>query len=322
MAKYRNETKWDTWIDQAAAKNGVPAWVIKSTIAAESAFDPTAYNPEAGSRWGPSRGLMQFIEATARRMGLAGAIGDDATRTGGLYEPQIAIALGGKLLGSLRRRYPMEPWDAIYAAYNAGSIFRTPGGGFTNQAQVDNWTRRADYFKPDWRAGRADPSQGSSGRPLDPPPLTPVGAGDSGLSSPAPCTCSTGTADGSTTTEDHDMTDAFKYAAVLVTADTVAVLEEINRYAGEGFRFAGHVGGLVLMEWREPFPGAADARQPTAETNEGRQGAVDSGKSAIPVVENATGESARAASDHQGECPAAGPGDCGDTGETGDTGAA
>lgn len=148
---WARENDFDDLIAAAANSYGVPVWVIKATAAKESSFDPTAYD-------GSSRGLMMIEEATARGLGYTGTIGDDTTRTGGLYDPTIAIRFGVKDLGQLQTRYPSEPWDARYAAYNSGKIRRNAAGEFVNskglnivEQHVAGWRRAADYFMPGWR---------------------------------------------------------------------------------------------------------------------------------------------------------------------------
>lgn len=147
---FARENTFDALILQNADKFNVPVWVIKATIGKESSFNPAAFRAESGGR--ASRGLMQILEGTARDLGLRGAAGDDATKTGGLYEPALSIQLGTKFLARLRARYPSEPWDRIYAAYNAGSIVTDPTGALVNEAHVTGWRTLADYFNPGWRA--------------------------------------------------------------------------------------------------------------------------------------------------------------------------
>lgn len=137
--RFKNERTWLDLVNRWARFYGVPPWVVNATIATESSFDPGAF---AGP--GDGRGLMQLTEGTARGLGYTGALGDDARRKGGLYDPETSIALGTKLLGSLRRRFPREPWDRIYSAYNSGSPTGAPA------KHVASWRRHADYFRPGW----------------------------------------------------------------------------------------------------------------------------------------------------------------------------
>jgi len=156
------EDDFNNEIDKAARTWGVPAKVIKSTIAKESSFDPGARRKDPTAT---SRGLGQLIETTARALGFAGAsFGDDVTRTGGLYDPDVNIDLTAKLLSQLMRRYPGEAWDAIYAAYNAGRVRRNAEGEFINskgyttvEDHVVGFRKAADYFKLDWKARAGSP---------------------------------------------------------------------------------------------------------------------------------------------------------------------
>jgi soluble lytic murein transglycosylase-like protein len=143
---FKRENEFDDLILTNSQKYGVPVWVIKATIGKESSFDPGAYVP--GDE---SRGLMQLLPSTAKELGLRGDPGDVTTKTGGLFEPALNIQLGTKYLGKQAARYSAEPWDAIYAAYNAGRILRDAAGLFVNEAHVSGWRRIADYFNPGWR---------------------------------------------------------------------------------------------------------------------------------------------------------------------------
>src|SRR2546430_13518217 len=76
---------------------GTFAALRKAHRAAESNGDPQAVGPEPTI---VSRGLMQITVPTAQRLGYYGPWGDDATQTGGLYDPAIAIPLAGQLVRS------------------------------------------------------------------------------------------------------------------------------------------------------------------------------------------------------------------------------
>lgn len=145
---FPNENAYDDIVNQWASRYQVPAWVVKATIGKESAFNSRAYNatdPGTGSR-----GLMQMEEPTARELGLRGTVGDDNARTGGLYEPGLSIQLGTKYLSQLADRYPGEPWDAIYSAYNVGHLATLDNGSYVDQSAVDEWSQIADHFQPGW----------------------------------------------------------------------------------------------------------------------------------------------------------------------------
>ena len=174
---YRQENAWDRLLHRYGQTYDVPVWVLKATIAKESGFRSTAFRPEPAVGDG-SRGLMQLLYRTALGLGYSGQKGNDQEdRTTGLYDPETSIQLGTKYLAQLRRQYPSEPWDAIYAGYNSGKIRRNAAGQFTNAAgstnvnnHVGGWQRLADYFEPNWKM-----------RPLDrysPLPRSPVETGE------------------------------------------------------------------------------------------------------------------------------------------------
>lgn len=166
--KYARENDFDQAIQKAEAAYGVPAWVLKTTIAKESSFNPAAKLAEPDGR--VSRGLMQLLEATARDRGYRGIAGNDDARAGGLYDPDVSIEFGARHLRWLRHRWPRAGWDAIYAAYNSGGIrtdaagrFVTKGGDPRVQIVVDQWRRIADYFNPGWAPGRPIKAPAPSG---------------------------------------------------------------------------------------------------------------------------------------------------------------
>lgn len=129
--------RWAREISSNARAYGVPEWVVYSTIATESSFDPRAFNP---SDPGGARGLMQLLPETARRLGYTGSLGNDSSRTSGLYDPGTSIRLGTRLLGQLRGRWPAVPWDQVYSAYNAGEPYQAP------RANLDRWRQWAREF--------------------------------------------------------------------------------------------------------------------------------------------------------------------------------
>lgn len=149
---FTRENEFDDLVLSNANKYGVPAWVIKATIGRESSFNPKAYRAEPDlTPPDASRGLMQLLGSTAQALGLHGDVGDDVLKVGGLYEPALNIQLGAKLLGQLHSRFSGEPWDNVYAAYNAGTIRRDPNGVLLNETNVEGWRKVGDYFNPTWR---------------------------------------------------------------------------------------------------------------------------------------------------------------------------
>lgn len=163
---WANERAFDVQVAAASRRHGVPAWVILATIAKESSFNPRSQRRESGGR--VSRGLMQLLGSTAIEMGYTGPAGDDATRTGGLYDPATSIEYGTAYLAHQSRRYPADGWDAIYAAYNSGAVRRSSSGTFVTaggdpvvESHVAGWRRAADHFNPGW----AGPPQTAPRRP-------------------------------------------------------------------------------------------------------------------------------------------------------------
>lgn len=176
--KFANENTWTAAIATAAAAAGIPLWVIKTTIAKESSFNPKALRAEPALK-DASRGLMQVLESTARWLGYAGPAGDDELRTGGLYDPETSIRIGTHYLGYLARRWTAEGWDAIYAAYNSGAV-RRDSSGFVNskgasiEAKVQGWRDLADYFNPNWRKEPRGPFVRPAAAPAEPPAAKPA----------------------------------------------------------------------------------------------------------------------------------------------------
>jgi len=91
-------------ISAAARKHGVNAAFIKSIIAAESAFSPTAISPKGAV------GLMQLMPETAREFGADPAV------------PEQNIDAGAHYLSWLMQRYShhKDQLRRVIAAYNAG----------------------------------------------------------------------------------------------------------------------------------------------------------------------------------------------------------
>jgi soluble lytic murein transglycosylase-like protein len=153
--KFANENTWNVAIAAAAAAEGLPMWVVKTTIAKESSFNPRAFKDEPEIN-DASRGLMQVLYSTAKWLGYSGPAGDDNARAGGLYDPETSIRIGAHYLGYLARRWRAEGWDAIYAAYNSGAVRRDSSGFITSkgasiEGKVQGWRDLADYFNPNWR---------------------------------------------------------------------------------------------------------------------------------------------------------------------------
>jgi soluble lytic murein transglycosylase-like protein len=164
---FRAEAEYADAIDAAAERNGLPGWVIRATIAKESGYDPAAFRPDDQ---GGSRGLMQMTMPAAATIGYTGPAGDDSTRTGGLYDPERSIELGARYLAWNRDRFAGEPWDVIYAAYNAGSVIRDATGQLANEAYVVPWRQLAWQYWADQTGAMVPPepifsSQAPDGSP-------------------------------------------------------------------------------------------------------------------------------------------------------------
>jgi soluble lytic murein transglycosylase-like protein len=87
--------------DAAADRYGVPRWLVRGVIAAESNWDPRAVSPKG------AQGLMQLMPGTAKELGA------DARDTAS------GIDAGVRHLRDLLVKYEGRLWHAL-AAYNAG----------------------------------------------------------------------------------------------------------------------------------------------------------------------------------------------------------
>lgn len=155
---FAKENRFEDLIAAAAKKWALPVWVIKTTIGKESSFEPTAFHRDYDG--GVSRGLMQLRESTARALGYKGPFGNDATKTGGLYDPAVSIEYGSKTLWEIRRRRPSVEWAEIYDEYNQGGAARGVKGPAVeqmNEGQVAGWQRIALYFNPKYAEAHRRP---------------------------------------------------------------------------------------------------------------------------------------------------------------------
>jgi soluble lytic murein transglycosylase-like protein len=169
VSKYKNEDTYAALISKASAKYGIPTWVIYATIGQESSFNPKASLPEPriGDR---SRGLMQVLEKTARSLGYHGIVGDDKTGTGGLYDPEINILLGTKLLSEIRQERGDVPWDEVYDTFNQGGAASGGPKDSYNDANVLKWIRVARYFESKFGLSIADVNWDKAYPPAPEPP--------------------------------------------------------------------------------------------------------------------------------------------------------
>jgi soluble lytic murein transglycosylase-like protein len=87
--------------DAAADKYGLPRQLVRSVMAAESAFQPKAISPKGAI------GLMQLMPATAEILGA------------NPHDPAQNVDAGARFLRNLLLKYDGKLWHAL-AAYNAG----------------------------------------------------------------------------------------------------------------------------------------------------------------------------------------------------------
>jgi soluble lytic murein transglycosylase-like protein len=87
--------------DQAADKYGLPRWLVRSVMRAESGFQPQAVSPKGAI------GLMQLMPGTAQTLGADPK------------DPAQNADAGARYLRDLLLKYDGALWHAL-AAYNAG----------------------------------------------------------------------------------------------------------------------------------------------------------------------------------------------------------
>ena len=100
LTKSSGNQQYDAWIEQAAAKNGVPANLISALLDVESGYNPNAKSP-AGAV-----GIAQFMPSTAESFGIDP------------YNPQQAIDGAARYL---KQEYDhFGNWSQALEAYNGG----------------------------------------------------------------------------------------------------------------------------------------------------------------------------------------------------------
>ncbi len=119
----------ETQIRAASQRYHVPESWIQAVIEVESAWNPQAYRAEPQIQ-DASRGLMQILGRTARGLGFTGDPAD-------LFNVEINIDLGTKLLGQLRERYG-DDFRRVYSAYNSGKpdLYKTSSQVAANVARA------------------------------------------------------------------------------------------------------------------------------------------------------------------------------------------
>jgi soluble lytic murein transglycosylase len=103
---------WDAAVLRESESTGVPPPLTWAIMREESAFDPEARSAASAV------GLMQLMAATARKVSKGTPFASDEAA---LRRPDVSIALGARLLSSLRTSFPGRP-DLAIAAYNAGAV--------------------------------------------------------------------------------------------------------------------------------------------------------------------------------------------------------
>jgi soluble lytic murein transglycosylase-like protein len=111
--------------DAAADRYGLPRKLVRSVIAAESAFQPKAISPKGAI------GLMQLMPATAR------SLGADP------HDPAQNVDAGARHLRNLLEKYNYGLWHAL-AAYNAGEGAVEKYKGVPPYAETINYVRKID----------------------------------------------------------------------------------------------------------------------------------------------------------------------------------
>jgi soluble lytic murein transglycosylase len=101
---------WPALVDREAARSSLPISVAYGIMREESAFEPEVVSPAN------AYGLMQLIVPTAKAVAEPMGLPSDPDA---LKRPEINIALGCRLLSSLRASYPAAPVLAA-PSYNAG----------------------------------------------------------------------------------------------------------------------------------------------------------------------------------------------------------
>ena len=116
--------------DAAAEKYGLPSWLVRGVMAAESGNRPDAISPKGAV------GLMQLMPPTAKLLGADPA------------DPRQNVDAGTRYLRSLLEKYNYGLWHAL-AAYNAGPGAVQKYRGIPPYAETVNYIQRIMRdFKP------------------------------------------------------------------------------------------------------------------------------------------------------------------------------
>ncbi len=119
----------DGVIERAAARQALPAALVKAVIAAESNFDPRAVSHKG------AMGLMQLMPATARELGVRHP-----------FRPEDNVSGGSRYLRSMLNRYGRV--ELALAAYNAGPKAVERYGGIPPYSETREYVRRVmGYYR-------------------------------------------------------------------------------------------------------------------------------------------------------------------------------
>jgi len=111
--------------DAAADRYGLPRWLVRGVMAAESGSQPSAVSPKGAI------GLMQLMPATAQALGA------------NPHDPAQNVDAGARYLRELLIKYDSRLWRAL-AAYNAGPGAVDKYNGVPPYAETINYILRID----------------------------------------------------------------------------------------------------------------------------------------------------------------------------------